>query len=305
MGEAKRRKQFDPSYGKKPKLGRGLVVSSPVEIRNGSLLAKSGQLDPAELRFALLFWDRIAWPRSRVISFPGNAESEFLEQSSVLIRPAVPPERSGPLPTVFANSHIAAFLELDAKEPGCWSLSEGDRSFSYEQASNLLVANRGVSVELYRSIPIPSADVPLQDILEFRGRRQPELIALRHEINEYARLIVNSNDQDAVLQAQRERIDQSCADVIRVTTERRLPFTISDFKFTTEIEVGKLALGAVAGLIAAPTIGLPLVGAAVGGLALAAVSGLKISADFGLNRAASKANPFRYVYSLHEEIDWA
>lgn len=304
MAEANKRKKLDPGYGKKPKLGRGLVISSPVRVSEGSLHATGAQLDPVELRFALLFWDRIAWPRTPVINLAGNADSQFLEQANILIRPQPPRQGSGPLERAYANALIGAFLELEAKERGCWSLSEGDRSFTNELSSNLLTANRGVAVELYRSIPIPSADVPLQDILEFRERRQSELLALRHEINEYARIIVDSNDQDAALQAQRERIDQSCANVIRVTAERRLPFTISDIKFTTEIEVGKLAVGAVVGLLAAPTFGLPLVGAAVGGFALAAASGLKVSADFGLNRPIRKTDPFRYVYSLHEEIDW-
>lgn len=302
-GEAKRRKAGDPTYGKRPKLGRGIVLSSPVHITEGRLASRGGQLDAHELRFALLFWDRIAWPHNPIIDYQGNSESHFLEQEGVLIRPRCRPQ-SGPVEKVFADAHIGAFLELESQERGCWSLSEGERTFLNELPTDLLVRDRGIAVELYRSIPIPTADVPLEDILEFRAARQPELLALRHEISDYSRLVVNSSDQDEVLQVQRERVEQACASVLRVTIERRLPFTISDFKFTSEIEVGKLAAGAVAGLIAAPVIGLPTIGAALAGFAIAAAGGLKVTAEFGLRTPVKKVDPFRYVYSLHEKIDW-
>ena len=69
MGEAKLRKQTDPNFGQVPKNGlsyRGLVVSPPIEIEGNRLFAKSSNLDAQELRFSLLFWDRLVWPSSRV-----------------------------------------------------------------------------------------------------------------------------------------------------------------------------------------------------------------------------------------------
>ena len=69
MGEAKRRKQNDLNFGRVPRdaINRGLVVSPPIEIQGSNLFVKSSSLDPQELRFALLFWDRLVWPSSRNI----------------------------------------------------------------------------------------------------------------------------------------------------------------------------------------------------------------------------------------------
>ncbi len=71
MGEAKCRKVNDPNFGRVPKSAnyRGLVVSPPIEIDGTSLHVKSSNLDPQELRFALLFWDQLVWPSSRAVHF--------------------------------------------------------------------------------------------------------------------------------------------------------------------------------------------------------------------------------------------
>ena len=89
MGEAKRRKQSDPNFGRVPRqaVNRGLVVSPPIEIQDNSLFAKSWNLDPQELRFALLFWDRLVWPSSRTVHFPSGPDELFLEDAGILSRP--------------------------------------------------------------------------------------------------------------------------------------------------------------------------------------------------------------------------
>jgi hypothetical protein len=57
MGKARRRKQSEQNYGRVPKSlsYRGLVVSPPIEIEGTRLYARLSNLDPQELRFALLF----------------------------------------------------------------------------------------------------------------------------------------------------------------------------------------------------------------------------------------------------------
>jgi hypothetical protein len=58
---------------------RGLVVSSPLVIQGGRIFVGSSNLDPQELRFSLLFWDRLAWPASRNIHFGSGPDEQFLE----------------------------------------------------------------------------------------------------------------------------------------------------------------------------------------------------------------------------------
>lgn len=115
MGEARRRKATDPTFGKSneppprppapvdtvPVLQpgeRGLVVCAPIEIStvgtpyldgrfevtrrasyttrgSGRDIRNFGQLDLQELRFSLLFWDRFAWPSAKNIDPAFERES--------------------------------------------------------------------------------------------------------------------------------------------------------------------------------------------------------------------------------------
>ena len=58
---------------------RGLIISNPmqIDIVNHSLSGKGG-LDPSELRFSLLYWDKLVYPSNNLISFGGGDNEEFL-----------------------------------------------------------------------------------------------------------------------------------------------------------------------------------------------------------------------------------
>jgi len=129
MGEARHRKEHDPNFGRVPKdaNNRGLVVSPPIEIDGTKLIAKSSNLDPQELRFALLFWDRLVWPSSRAIHFASGPDEVFLESTGILTRPDY--TIYGDAAQEIAKGQIQAFLDLERSEPGVWALAQGENSF--------------------------------------------------------------------------------------------------------------------------------------------------------------------------------
>ncbi len=87
MGEAKRRKIADKYYGMKPKHGRGIFLSAPITVDGEKIVAASSSIDPLELRRAVLFWDRLVWPDSKIISFGSNDDEKLLEAEGILTRP--------------------------------------------------------------------------------------------------------------------------------------------------------------------------------------------------------------------------
>ena len=96
MGEAKIRKATDPSYGKAPKErpSRGLIISSPMQIDTANLsFSAQGGLDPSELRFSLLYWDKLVHPHSNIFELEADDDEQFLVSAGVLSRPSeVDPE---------------------------------------------------------------------------------------------------------------------------------------------------------------------------------------------------------------------
>jgi hypothetical protein len=144
---------------------RGLVISSPVKVAADGTAVYEAGLDPQELRCALLYWDKFAWPDNNLISMGGGAEEQFLNEAGLLTRPKINltfprgPFKSGP---VTAKAHVQGFLDLDKKEPGVWALAQGQRSFFVE--SGEVADDRGV----LEGFP---ADLNRRDSQGVRGER--------------------------------------------------------------------------------------------------------------------------------------
>ncbi|NMG73428.1 DUF6236 family protein [Aromatoleum diolicum] len=72
---------------------RGLVISTPARQQENGSWRIGKYLDPQNLRCALLFWDRLAWPSPHVMTQMNEEESttvDYLESSGVLVRPGYP-----------------------------------------------------------------------------------------------------------------------------------------------------------------------------------------------------------------------
>ena len=132
-------------------------------------------VESQELRFALLFWDRLVWPSSRAIHFSSGPDETFLESAGILTRPEYTFNGDGA--QGIARGQIQAYQELERSEPGVWALAQGENSLLLKDG--LADEGKGTLVELHRAIPVPKQDVPLAEILEFRQRRRDELVLLR------------------------------------------------------------------------------------------------------------------------------
>ena len=298
MGEAKNRKETEPNFGRVPKSAshRGLVVSPPIEIDGTSLFAKSSNLDPQELRFTMLFWDRLVWPSSRAVHFASGPEEVFLESAGILTRPEY--TFSGDAAQGIARGQYQAYQDLERSEPGVWALSQGENSLLWKDG--LADKGTGAIVELHRAIPIPKHDVPLSEILEFRLRRRDELLLLRHHLDSFVSDIEQSADKPLALKKRIAELDAACANLLILGKEWRFPVYLSNLKVSFNLNPLKF-LPAVAG---GWTMGEPYGLTAAASVAACAGVGstLDIKADFGLRSVRRPMSPFRYAFQAHEEL---
>lgn len=300
MGEAKYRKKTDPLYGRVPNAAkhRGLVVSPPIEIEGTRLFAKSSNLDPQELRFALLFWDRLVWPSSRAIHFASNNDELFLESTGVLSRPEYTFNGDGA--QGIARGQFQAFQDLNSSAPGAWAwaLSQGENSLLWKDGH--AVPDEGAIVELHRAVPIPKHDVPLTEVLEFRSRRRDELLLLRYELETFVAELEGATDRPLALQRRISEIDKACADLLSAGREWKFPIYLSNLKASFSLSPTKFLPAVLGGWKVAEPYGLTAAGtaAAVAG----AMSTLEIKGDFGLRSLKRPFSPYRYAYSAHEEL---
>ena len=310
MGEAKRRKETDPTYGKVPKDHgrRGIVLSNPIEILEKGVHAKSSNIDRQELRFSLLFWDELVWPSSNFIHFASNADEAFLESEGVLKRPQVriPGGSAG---DVVSSAFLQAFLDLEQKEPGAWAMSSGPNSISWDNNPTFRQANRnmfeasgGALLELTRAVPIPTGDVPLAEILEFKALRRPELLSFRHHVERMAAELENAENKQDELQRQINIVGTACADLTKVGREWQFPVAQGDFIFSVNLNL-LTSISAGYGAYEAASK-LPIIAdlAPLAGLAVGAISTLNIKTDRKFRSIRRPASPYRYAYLIHQEL---
>jgi hypothetical protein len=196
-------------------------------------------------------------------------------------------------------TQIAAFKQFDQNEPGMWALAQGENSLLLKNGD--LEVDKGAFIELYRAVPVPDRNVPLNDILEFKQKRRDELLLLRNEIDNIFFELNSANNVAAELANHVTRIDSACAAAIRVSKEWQFPVRLSNLKTSFDWRPFVTVAGAFAGYQAAGAMSLPMTTSILAGAA-ATASALKIAGDFGWRGLRPRQGPYRYVSQFHDEL---
>jgi hypothetical protein len=269
---------------------RGLVISSPVEISGRSLNIKNSDLDPQELRFSLLFWDKLNFPTNNIINLGLNDDSQFLAETKILERLHVTVGGAGDMAQAFQLAHVHAFKTFDQMQPGVWSLATGENSISFLDGD--LEMGRGILVRLYQAIPVPNKDVPLQDILEFREKYRAELLALRHHLDAIYQRILAAGDGALALNSELSALESAIADYIKTARAVRFPFVGMSFDASLNVPA------AVAAGMAAFETGL----GGITSLLAGAAAGFAVGPTASLKKHKDGQIPFRYISSYNERV---
>lgn len=154
-----------------------------------------------------------------------------------------------------------------------------------------------ISVRLLESLPIPPVDRPFEDILEFKQRRLPEVLALRSHLDELAEAIAAAGNSEAAFVARVDRAHRAIEALRTVTKERYGVLSgvklETSFSLTDAIKQGAIAFAATSGVAGTPA-GALAAGAAV------LLHGLSVSLTRGANRQAD--TPFRIVAEIDREL---
>lgn len=245
-------------------------------------------LDPHELRFSLLFWDKLEFPASQAIHISGGPDARFLESEGIIQRTKVPFPGGSIDGSVYRAAHVGVFMELDLKEPGVWSLATGERSISFLDEE--LESGKGAIVTLHRSIPVPDKDVALQDILEFKKKRYDELLDLRHHLERIYQHILSAGDGNLSIRTEVESLEKSISDYLKVVRESGLRFRFADFSANINLlSFVAPAISYVCGMPALEALGI-------------AAAAFSLEAGVALKRAKATGTPFRYISSFHKDL---
>lgn len=301
MGEAKRRKASDPTFLGWRKGGRGIVITPSVKFDDeGNELGWNGTIDDALLRRCVLFFDKIVYPASRNLMFGHDPSVGYLMGLGLVRRPTFSlAGTGGSMEDHLARMHLGVFEQLESHEPGVWCMSEGaDRFLAGIPAAE---QSRGIVTKLVGAIPIPSREVPLDDLLAFKAKRLDEVKALTGAIDDFYLKVTAASDQHFAFQWALREIDRTCEDMVKVARETRFPWRLStsSFNFNPSLASGLDLLGLVEAL-GSGTFELPRMTSLLGAttLGVSVGPGLQIHKR---NRQPDSAHPFRFVATLHRE----
>ena len=196
---------------------RGIVLSPPFELLPTGGIRLGGGIEPLDIRKYLLYWDEIDYATNNLIHIEGGNDIKFLEECKVLKRSRI--NFYGTYTTsegrIFIEAQQAAFEANEKNEPGCWSLAQLSTSPYYVNSQS----KECLEFELFKCLPVPQHDVPLNDILEFKEKRKDEILELRGYLDELYQSVINSSDPSKALSAAINKIEISLNNIDKTLNE--------------------------------------------------------------------------------------
>jgi len=252
---------------------RGVVIPGPVEV-DGDTMNVSGALDPLEWRRLALYWDVIDWPSTPIFGFGETSDVAELKESGILVRSQMGWDviGQGDMTQCYVRAQLAAFRARSAAEPGAWSLSQvGNGLYLPNENTQPL---RTVEVELADLLPIPTAEVPIGHVLEFKASRKAELERFRIARDRVYQDITDAGDPARAIETAKSELRGALADINKVLSESLGRRILSSLTVELNLSSAVTATIAAAGAKAALGLSSPLVAAIGVGTALVKV-GLK------------------------------
>lgn len=281
---------------------RGVVLSPDfTHLPNGSVHFKSA-VDQAELRKYLLYWDKIEVPLTTMVLFECE-EFDFLADVGVLQRTVysksnmrfmhIRDSSNMTLPKMAGDEilegHEAIFSILNKDEPGQWSKAQLGSSPVCKDGEQKI----GMEISLYEMLPVPSEETSLNDIIEFKSKRQDELIAFRSHLDDIYQKVLSAPDFDRARVTEVTRLQQSIDALYKTMAESKIKTLFTSLKSTVGGMDG--IVGAVAGAAAAPYVSLSP------NVAGATAAGLVIAAKMYAQSAAANKGELTFLKSLKKQ----
>lgn len=197
---------------------RGIVIS-PLEITGPNSLTFNPNMG-MKLRNYILYWDRIDIPINNIIGFDTDIETDFLKSAGVVQQSLVRTNGSGEVTKLYVDAQLKAFDYNNSRDVGCWSL--GQENLSLVLPEEISMKARGLEVNLYDRLPIPTKLASFEDILQFKWKRYDELLAFRELMDEFYLEILNTSDSHRALEVKVNKVKKSIREIEQTMNESRI-----------------------------------------------------------------------------------
>lgn len=280
---------------------RGIVAAPGlIEPRhNGFVFQRS--ISPEELRYYLLYWDKVVIPGTNLVYIEVPDESVLIE-TGVISRPKISfnGRYSGSSlvdSLAFAQAKVAATLIADDKDTD-WVVHQIGSTLSLPDAYK--TESRNLRVDLTNLLPVPEGDAPIIEILEFKERRRDELGYLHQCLDETYSEILSSPDPSLTQKVAVDRLRRSLLAVNKTASEKWKKTRKFDLSAELNLDGNKIITGVAAGAafdFYTAGFGVPI-GVMLGGVASAIKVSAKVTATF---EPAKDQMKLGYLSRAHDE----
>lgn len=274
---------------------KGLIIGPNLKIRGKDITGNASHIGNSQLRRAILFWDSLVLPITPAFEVSPTAELEFLEEAGFLTRPVFH-GGDGYVTDILIRGYEQCFRHYESLNSGSWAVAQGPDAL--DLGEKFFAETRGAGFDLYSAVPVPEADVPLHDVLEFKHLRRDECIAFNDAVDTFFDSWVTSHDQAHQLTLAKRRIETACADLVKVARESKKPFKLSNWQVRHSFDV-MTGYGAYELVEKIPFAAeLPFLSEVVG----FAVSFMDLSSRLVAKKDTVGSSPYRYAVSIDQKL---
>lgn len=269
------------------KQGRGLLF--PQLLRQvGTNGVEAKPLPSADFQSAVLYWDKFLCPTNQFIHMALPGEDTLIKEG-LLVRPKATPAPGtygGPQIVKFAeDAQLRDFAEADQNDPGFWAL--GGRSPDSFQREETFDSGRAILVDLVGALPLPPDSTPVESMLDFKAKRQDELVRLRDTLDRVYLQIISSPDEEMALKVAVGDVEKAIVDLQKTSREWWKQIKIADVKSL---------LGVTAGVVTDLNFQMPGIATLAGGVQ----SGFSIKNAVAQKLKADRSSPYWYAVGIQQ-----
>ncbi len=227
---------------------RGIIATAAqinIQSNGFSIDTRNGGLSENDVKYFLLYWDKIIIPANNFI-YVGVPFEKDLVESNIIERPIVSFQGS------FNGSELGKAILYGESKIVEEKIQDKEVDWTIHQFNNQIVLpddkivkKRIFKFELMNILPVPNDDVPIYDIIEFKERRKDEFLSLHDTLDELYFEILKSPDPDLMQLKAIKNLQETINNIERVQKEKFKSFTKYDLSIEMNIN-GKDILKGIA-----------------------------------------------------------
>jgi len=253
-------------------LKRGIIATPGIINRLPKGLQMAGSLSLDEMRYYALYWDNVVIPTNNLVHM-GLPQEEAFISAGAIERPNV--AFNGSYEGEQVTNAVLSCQSIVAKE----LVKDKRIDWVIQQFNDELIIlddyieeRNTLRIDLASCLPVPTGEINIHDILNFKELRKTELIALHEYLDEVYQQALLFPDQTLASKKAISNLTRAIEDLDKVTQEGFKEYVKHNLSTVFNLYKDKIGEGVIMDLTVSALMGSPIVPAVtIGGIVSATI----------------------------------